>query len=290
MRVFLTGGVVGARGVVGLTSAPKHLDALFLQPKESRQAAAGLGWEKAKKPASAWLSTAYDTLMSSFSAPLMTRPRVRSSARTSQPHTSSGRSSLALAARGASDNASTTADIHVVDEIGQAFLQGHNDGLRLAYDAHSPLIYSFCRRALPESASDLTQEIFLTAWKARRQFDPDRGPLPAWLMGIAKNKVIDAHRKNGRQVSIAASVEVDGHRAEPASAEAIVDELGDRMLLAEALSQLSERGRLVVELAFYEDLTHPQIAERTGLPLGTVKSDIRRGLARLRRYLEANNG
>jgi len=170
--------------------------------------------------------------------------------------------------------------------VEQLFLSGSEDGLRLAYDQHGALIFSFCRRALPESAADITQEVFLAAWKSRQRFDPTRAPLPAWLIGIAKNKIVDALRKSGRQVP-----RIDDHTgdrvASVGGAIADLDSLGDRMLLAEALSQLSDRARRVVELAFYEDLTHPQIADRTGLPLGTVKSDIRRGLQRLRRYLEA---
>lgn len=194
----------------------------------------------------------------------------------------------------------SVADIRVVDDIDQAFLAGDDDGLRRAYDAHGSLIYTFCRRAMPDAASDLTQETFLAAWRAHRQFDPDRGPLQAWLIGIAKNKVIDAHRKQGRRVAIAdtpngvdaviesaASGLGRGGDTSKSPVEAAVDQLGDRMLLTEALMQLSDRGRLVIEHAFFEGLTHAEIAERTGLPLGTVKSDIRRGLSRLRRFLES---
>lgn len=173
-----------------------------------------------------------------------------------------------------------------VDNVEREFMSGSEYGLRLVYDQHSALVFSFCRRALPESAADITQEVFLAAWKSRERFDPTRAPLPAWLIGIAKNKIIDALRKSGRQVP--RLDDYTGDRvASLGGGIADLDSLGDRMLLAEGLSQLSDRARRVVELAFYEDLTHPQIADRTGLPLGTVKSDIRRGLGRLRRYLEA---
>jgi len=179
-----------------------------------------------------------------------------------------------------------SADSATVNNVEQLFLSGSEEGLRLVYDQHSALIFSFCRRALPESAADVTQEVFLAAWKSRERFDPTRAPLPAWLIGIAKNKIVDALRKSGRQVP-----QLDDHDGDRIASIggviADVDSLGDRMLLAEGLSQLSDRARRVVELAFYEDLTHPQIAHRTGLPLGTVKSDIRRGLGKLRRYLEA---
>lgn len=186
--------------------------------------------------------------------------------------------------------AAPLAGIRVVDDVDQAFRAGDDDGLRRAYEAHGSLVYTFCRRAIPDAASDLTQETFLAAWRARHQFDPDRGPLQAWLIGIAKNKVIDAHRKQGRRVAIADTprgIDVAISDRSKSPVEAAVDQLGDRMLLTEALMQLSDRGRLVIEHSFFEGLTHAEIAERTGLPLGTVKSDIRRGLNRLRRFLES---
>ncbi len=64
--------------------------------------------------------------------------------------------------------------------------------------------------------------------------------------------------------------------------------MGDRMLVAEALRSLPERSRTIIELVYFGDLTHSQVAERTSLPLGTVKSDIRRGLASIRHQLEAS--
>jgi RNA polymerase sigma-70 factor (ECF subfamily) len=62
--------------------------------------------------------------------------------------------------------------------------------------------------------------------------------------------------------------------------------MADRLLLADAMAGLPDRAKKVIQLAFFEDLPHPEIAERTALPLGTVKSDIRRGLQRMRRHLE----
>lgn len=151
---------------------------------------------------------------------------------------------------------------------------------------HGSLIHTLCARAHPGAAADLTQEVFLAAWRARDRFDPKRGPLAAWLVGIAKNKIIDAYRKGGRQVPVIRDSE--GTTVERLSDDqAPLDQLADRLLITEALKTLPERPRQIVQMAFLEELTHEQIAERTSVPLGTVKSDIRRGLARLRRYLEA---
>lgn len=174
----------------------------------------------------------------------------------------------------------------VIDQIDAAFKSGSERGLAQAYEAHGPLVHTLCARAHPAAAADLTQEVFLAAWRARDRFDPDRGPLAAWLVGIAKNKIVDAYRKAGRQVP--QTRDDDGSQiGRLADGRQPVDNLADRLLVTEALGTLPERPREIVRMAFFDEMTHEQIAERTGVPLGTVKSDIRRGLARLRRYLEA---
>ncbi len=167
--------------------------------------------------------------------------------------------------------------------VAAQFAQGDDTALREAYDEHGALVFTFCKRALgPEVGAEVTQEVFLAAWKARERFDPERGALAGWLIGIAKNKVIDAHRRSTRRVTETELLpESDGASSTPA-----IDGMADRMLLADALTTLSPRARQVLELAFYQDLTHQQIADRCNLPLGTVKSDIRRGLQRLRHHLE----
>ena len=176
--------------------------------------------------------------------------------------------------------------VPTVNTIEDAFRSGSEHGLAAAYEAHGSLVHTLCARAHPKSAADITQEVFLAAWKARDRFDPSRGPLAAWLVGITKNKIVDAYRKDGRQVPEAH--DADGSRVERVPEDrAPIDHLADKLLVTEALTTLPDRARQIVQLAFYEDLTHEQIAEQTNVPLGTVKSDIRRGLARLRRYLEA---
>ena len=173
-------------------------------------------------------------------------------------------------------------------EVDRRFADDEPGALRLAYDAHGAVIFSFCRRALgADQAADVTQEVFVTAWKVRARFDPSKGTLRSWLFGIARFKVLGALR--GRPPLHAVSE--DGvERERPAPASADVDRLADRLVLAEAMAGLSERARQVLHLAYVEDLTHAQIAERTRLPLGTVKSDLRRALARLRLELEASDG
>ncbi len=171
-------------------------------------------------------------------------------------------------------------------DLDEAFRDGAHDVLRRAYDRHGPLIYTLCRRAVgPELASDVTQEVFITAWRQRQRFDPERGVLAGWLVGIARNKVLEALRR--RQLHLIDDV---GSAAPEVVSPDSVGELADRLVLAAALGQLPPRAQRLIALAFQEELTHAEIAHRTGLPLGTVKSDIRRGLARLRRLMDRSDG
>ena len=176
--------------------------------------------------------------------------------------------------------------LKVATLLEQRFSEGDESALREAYDAHSPLIYSFCRRALGDQrAEDVTQEVFVSAWRARDTFRPDKGNLGAWLVGIAKNRLIDNVRSEKRH----SYQQPLTHEAD-ASVEPNLDRVGDQMVVAEALRTLPERSRTVIELAYFSDLTHAEVAERTSIPLGTVKSDIRRGLAKIRQQLEATHG
>lgn len=173
------------------------------------------------------------------------------------------------------------------ESLDAAFAAGHAD-LRAVYDAHGKLVYNLCRRALdPDTANDVTQEVFVSAWKGRGQFDPAKGNLGQWLVGITKRRIIDHLRSERRHADRRADedtyIQADVH------SEPTVDRLADKMLVANVLEQLPDRSRTVIHMAYVDDLTHQQIAEQTGLPLGTVKSDIRRGLQRLRQQLEVNH-
>lgn len=171
-----------------------------------------------------------------------------------------------------------------VDAVAVAFAQGEADALRHAYERHGALIHTLCARTVGhDAAADVTQEVFIAAWKSRASFDPDRGALAGWLVGVARFKVI-AHLRSGARVPEPRAA--DNNTADPIQH---VDAIADQLLINDALATLPERMRVVVAKAFFEDMTHEQIAHSTGLPIGTVKSDIRRGLQRLRVLLEAND-
>ena len=166
-----------------------------------------------------------------------------------------------------------------------AFARGEEGALRRLYDRYGRLVYSIALRRLdPEAAADITQEVFVSAWRAHDRYDPDRGAVAGWLVAITRNKIIDELRRRRRRVDT-----VSDEGVEVVELGADIATIADRMLVAEALKSLDARRRGLVELSFFEGLTHSAIAERTGTPLGTVKSEIRRGLERMRRYLDGRD-
>ncbi|MGL3201133.1 MULTISPECIES: sigma-70 family RNA polymerase sigma factor [Curtobacterium] len=169
-------------------------------------------------------------------------------------------------------------------ELSDAFSAGSEAALRAVYDRWSPLVHTLALRALrdPMAAEDVTQQVFVKAWRRARSFDPGRGPLGAWLVGITRNCIADAFAERARHAPTADPTVVEETVVAPESPF----DLAERALVAGELDRLDEEPRRVMRLAFYEDLSHREIAERLQIPLGTVKSHIHRSLARLRTRLE----
>lgn len=139
-------------------------------------------------------------------------------------------------------------------------------------------------------AEDVTQATFVSAWRGRDTFDPERGSLAGWLVGIARRRAVDRLRALQREQRDLLAVELGELRADDAratTADDTAEQVVQAVVVEDGLAGLPDAQRRVLQLAFYDDLTHDQISTMTGMPLGTVKSHVRRGLARLRLQLEA---
>ena len=176
-------------------------------------------------------------------------------------------------------------------QLSRSFSAGDETALAEAYRQFSPLVYTLALRALRNrsAADDVTQEVFIRVWRSRSAFDPHKAELPAWIVGITRNAVTDAlsaSARENRKVLAAAELQPG---AEAAAASASAEVLADRLLLDGELNRLGEPQGSIMRLAFYDDLTHDQISRQLNLPLGTVKSHIRRSLTHLRHRLEVDH-
>jgi len=173
--------------------------------------------------------------------------------------------------------------------LGRAFAAGDESALRAAYDRWGGLVHAFCVRSLAsrDDAEEATAQVFVNAWRGRDGFDVERGSLAGWLLGIARRVVADAHAAAARTRALQEAIEArEGRR--PLEDALGPDQLVDRLLVTDAMARLRPEQRQAVGLAFYDGLTHEQVASAMGLPLGTAKTHIRRGLAVLRRRLEVD--
>ncbi|MFF9279836.1 RNA polymerase sigma factor [Streptomyces griseosporeus] len=175
----------------------------------------------------------------------------------------------------------------IEEELARGLAVGDERAFAAIYQRWGSLVHTMAARSLGDTheADDVTQQVFIGAWRGRAGFRPERGPLGAWLVGITRRKIVDALAARNRRLTLmdAAAREAGGPRGRQAPAP---DDVLDRVILVEALSRLPHHQRTVLCMAFYDDLTQAQIAQRTGMPLGTVKSHARRGLHRLREAIE----
>ncbi|MFC6695349.1 RNA polymerase sigma factor [Nocardioides daphniae] len=186
---------------------------------------------------------------------------------------------------------SARTDERTVVDLAAGLRDGDRDCLEEVYRRWSPLVHSVALRALGahHEAEDVTQQVFISAWRSRHTLTPTDHALPAWLIGITRHRVADrlAERaRDAQKVASAAAREARPATDDEALAPDATGGVVDRLVLAQQVDDLGEPRRTILRLAFHEDLTHEQISTRTGLPLGTVKSHLRRGLVHLRRTLE----
>ncbi|MFI7281080.1 RNA polymerase sigma factor [Micromonospora chersina] len=173
------------------------------------------------------------------------------------------------------------------DDLAARFRDGDEAALREAYDRYGRAVLHLATTTLANrsDAEDVTQATFVAAWLGRETFDPAKGSLIGWLLGIGRRKVVDRIRVATRETRV---VETVKQLPEPVSTGPDPDAVVDRLVVADELARLPDEQRRMLELAFYDDLTHQQIATVTGVPLGTVKSHIRRGMQSLKRRWEVD--
>lgn len=161
---------------------------------------------------------------------------------------------------------------------------GDREAFRILWDRFGVALYTVCLRRLSDqgAAEDATQEAFTSVWRRASTFDPMRGSAAGWLFAVARNAAAQVARRDKRpDVNL---MVLDGEEA--AQEEAALT----RMVVHAALARLPETERAVLELAYFDDLSHSQIADRLSLPLGTVKTRVRSGLRRLSDHLEDIRG
>ncbi|MGL4339077.1 MAG: RNA polymerase sigma factor [Rhodoglobus sp.] len=179
----------------------------------------------------------------------------------------------------------TATDLEAESQLALAFMAGEEKALAEIYSRWSSLVYTLAIRSLGDigDAEDVTQKTFVSAWTGRSGFDPARARIGSWLVGIAKHKIADMHEARARIRRLQQELAATSHRH-----DFVVDDvdLADTLLVGDEIARLEPDAQQVMRLAFFDDLTHNQIAARLKLPLGTVKSHIRRSLQRMRTRLE----
>ena len=173
-------------------------------------------------------------------------------------------------------------------ELLRAVKAGQVEGLGVLYDRYARLVYGIAFKILAnaEEAEDVTQDVFLTLWH-RDAYNPDRGSLGSFLTTMTRSRSIDKLRSRGTRFKFLQRWR-DAMQSEPASTSLLeqvsVQERSE--LVREALAQLSESERQVLEIAYYEGLSQSEIAKRLNIPLGTIKTRSRQGLLKLRQTLQ----
>jgi RNA polymerase sigma-70 factor (ECF subfamily) len=169
------------------------------------------------------------------------------------------------------------------NELIAAVARGDHPALLALYDRHGRVAYGLAYRVLGEAgaAEEAVQDAFLRVWRRAATFDASRGAVRAWLLTIVHHCAIDLLRRRASAPPIVAGLdEIVERRAVPDAWSEVAERL-DREKVRTAVATLPGEQRRAIEMAYFDGLTHREIAERDGLPLGTVKGRLRLGLRRL---------
>lgn len=169
-------------------------------------------------------------------------------------------------------------------ELAVRLVAGDREALGRMFQLWSPLVHTIALRSLGNAADaeDVTQQVFVSAWRSRHTLRPDRGSPAAWIVGIAKHRVADVINRRQRDQRDLRAAANAGLQDRPPSGE----DWAERLLLVHELERMGDPRATVLRMAFIEDRTHEDIARLLQMPLGTVKSHVRRGLIELRNRLQ----
>ena len=172
-------------------------------------------------------------------------------------------------------------------ELTLRFRDGGGEALKAAYDRYSGMVYRVGMMTFKNhhDAEELVQQVFVRAWRGRAGFDADRGSLAGWLLGITRRLIADRYASLDRDRKVQAAAVV---AAPPETDAGRTEEIVDRVVVGDKLDKLPIEQSSVLRMSFFDGLTHTEIAAATNLPLGTVKSHIRRALTQLRRQWEVD--
>jgi len=170
------------------------------------------------------------------------------------------------------------------DQLAQQVASGEQQALLHLYDRHAGRVYALALRMLgdPMSAEEITQDVFFKLWSRAHSYLASRGSFSTWLLSITRHAAIDRLRLDRRRPSLDQEQDPDETWAELPDEESTSEEARWRALYF-AVRALPREQRQVIELAYYQGLSHSQIAEVLGWPVGTVKTRLRVGMEQLRR-------
>ncbi len=166
-----------------------------------------------------------------------------------------------------------------------ALAQGDKQALGALYESYGSLLLTLANRMLRSAreAEDLVHDVFLEAWRHAGEYDPARGSVRAWLVTRARSRCLDRLKSPGMSRVVAMDLETERHDLAAPSIDPTAG--SDGVIVRRALEALPTDQRVVLELAYFEGLALSEVAERLGVPLGTIKSRLARALARLREDL-----
>ena len=173
-------------------------------------------------------------------------------------------------------------------ELIRSLRAGNQEALTLLYDRYGGLVYTIALRLLKQSAEaeDLTQEIFLNFWQ-QDKYDPNRGALRTYLGLVARSRALNRLSKRSTQQRSIQRLTQREKADRPITPLENASLLEQQEAVREALSQLKDQQRQILEMNFYQGITHAEIARQLNMPLGTVKTRARKGLMELRQRLGA---